>query len=167
MRRSKKQREKGNMRLLDDFSSSKAKLEVAVVKVMLILLPSTEERALKQQQRQEMLMDGFRNSGITCSCCNRRPVCYTFEDFDKAIKEAIQPTTYNFDPVSDAPVLGSYNWEKKHKFTETIELKNYAPHKDKHLSGSVKLSPIPHPKMKVCMLGDAQHMEEVILLNPD
>ncbi|KAI8568029.1 hypothetical protein RHMOL_Rhmol02G0166500 [Rhododendron molle] len=136
MRRSKKLRGKGNMRLLvrrfitcalDDFSSGKAKLEVAVVKViqtdaipvleklhkvMLILLPSTEERALKQQQRQEMLIDGFCNSGITRSCCNRKPVCYTFENFDKAIKEAIQPTTYNFDPVSDAPVPGSYNWWK-------------------------------------------------------
>ncbi|KAI8568028.1 hypothetical protein RHMOL_Rhmol02G0166500 [Rhododendron molle] len=54
--------------------------------------------------------------------------------------------------------------EKKCKFTETIEpqigLKDYAPQKDKHFSGSVKLSHIPRPKMKVCMLGDAQHVEE-------
>ncbi|KAG6497048.1 hypothetical protein ZIOFF_044934 [Zingiber officinale] len=54
--------------------------------------------------------------------------------------------------------------EKKRNFTETIELqiglKNYDPQKDKRFSGSVKLPHIPRPKMKVCMLGDAQHIEE-------
>ncbi|XP_042390790.1 60S ribosomal protein L10a-like [Zingiber officinale] len=54
--------------------------------------------------------------------------------------------------------------EKKRNFTETIELqiglKNYDPQKDKRFSGSVKLQHIPRPKMKVCMLGDAQHVEE-------
>ncbi|MCL7043755.1 hypothetical protein MKW94_000344, partial [Papaver nudicaule] len=53
---------------------------------------------------------------------------------------------------------------KKRKFTETVELqiglKNYDPQKDKRFSGSVKLPHIPRPKMKVCMLGDAQHVEE-------
>uniref|UniRef100_A0A0E0LXX9 Ribosomal protein n=1 Tax=Oryza punctata TaxID=4537 RepID=A0A0E0LXX9_ORYPU len=54
--------------------------------------------------------------------------------------------------------------EKGRKFTETVELqiglKNYDPQKDKRFSGSVKLPHIPRPKMKVCMLGDAQHVEE-------
>ncbi|KAA8535367.1 hypothetical protein F0562_030370 [Nyssa sinensis] len=54
--------------------------------------------------------------------------------------------------------------EKNRKFTETIELqiglKNYDPQKDKCFSGFVKLPHIPRPKMKVCMLGDAQHVEE-------
>lgn len=58
--------------------------------------------------------------------------------------------------------------EKKRKFTETVELqiglKNYDPQKDKRFSGSVKLPHIPRPKMKVCMLGDAQHVEEVYVL---
>lgn len=58
--------------------------------------------------------------------------------------------------------------EKKRNFTETVELqiglKNYDPQKDKRFSGSVKLPHIPRPKMKVCMLGDAQHVEEVIQL---
>jgi len=53
--------------------------------------------------------------------------------------------------------------EKKRNFTQTIELqiglKNYDPQKDKRFSGSVKLPHIPRPKMKVCMLGDAQHVE--------
>lgn len=54
--------------------------------------------------------------------------------------------------------------EKQRKFTETIELqiglKNYNPQKDKRFSESVKLPHIPRPKMKVCVLGDAQHVEE-------
>ncbi|KAG2682960.1 hypothetical protein I3843_10G009600 [Carya illinoinensis] len=54
--------------------------------------------------------------------------------------------------------------EKKRNFTETVELqiglKNYDPQKDKRFSGSVKLPHIPRPKMKVCMLGDAQHIEQ-------
>lgn len=57
--------------------------------------------------------------------------------------------------------------EKKRNFIETIELqiglKNYDPQKDKRFSGSVKLPHIPRPKMKICMLGDAQHVEEVNL----
>lgn len=55
--------------------------------------------------------------------------------------------------------------EKNRNFVETIELqiglKNYDPQKDKRFSGSVKLPHIPRPKMKICMLGDAQHVEEV------
>ncbi|KAI5407658.1 60S ribosomal protein L10a-1 [Lathyrus oleraceus] len=54
--------------------------------------------------------------------------------------------------------------DKQRKFVETIELqiglKNYDPQKDKRFSGSVKLPHIPRPKMKICMLGDAQHVEE-------
>eukprot|EP00267_Zea_mays_P046388 XP_020398762.1 60S ribosomal protein L10a [Zea mays] len=54
--------------------------------------------------------------------------------------------------------------KKNRKFTETVELqislKNYDQQKDKSFSGSVKLPRIPRPKMKVCMLGDAQHVEE-------
>jgi large subunit ribosomal protein L10Ae len=60
--------------------------------------------------------------------------------------------------------ITSESREKQRKFVETIELqiglKNYDPQKDKRFSGSVKLPHIPRPKMKVCMLGDAQHVEE-------
>uniref|UniRef100_A0A0D9XAU5 Ribosomal protein n=1 Tax=Leersia perrieri TaxID=77586 RepID=A0A0D9XAU5_9ORYZ len=69
----------------------------------------------------------------------------------EALKEAISLV------VADAK-------ERNRKFTETVELqiglKNYDPQKDKRFSGSVKLPHIPRPKMKVCMLGDAQHVEE-------
>jgi len=61
--------------------------------------------------------------------------------------------------------------EKKRKFNETIELqiglKNYDPQKDKRFSGSVKLPHIPRPKMKVCMLGDAQHVDQAEKLGLD
>ncbi|KAG2305431.1 hypothetical protein Bca52824_034082 [Brassica carinata] len=54
--------------------------------------------------------------------------------------------------------------DKKRNFVETLELqiglKNYDPQKDKRFSGSVKLPHIPRPEMKICMLGDAQHVEE-------
>ncbi|RZC82868.1 hypothetical protein C5167_045653 [Papaver somniferum] len=60
--------------------------------------------------------------------------------------------------------IGTEAKDKKRNFTETMELqiglKNYDPQKDKRFSGSVKLPHIPRPKMKVCMLGDAQHVEE-------
>ncbi|MCO5554994.1 hypothetical protein L7F22_008533 [Adiantum nelumboides] len=61
-------------------------------------------------------------------------------------------------------LLVSESKEKKRKFVQMVELqidlKNYDPQKDKRFSGSVKLAHIPRPKMKVCMLGDAQHVEE-------
>jgi len=54
--------------------------------------------------------------------------------------------------------------DKKRKFRETVELqvalKNYDPQKDKRFSGSVRLKNIPRPQMKVCVLGDQQHMDE-------
>uniref|UniRef100_A0A915DDC0 Ribosomal protein n=1 Tax=Ditylenchus dipsaci TaxID=166011 RepID=A0A915DDC0_9BILA len=54
--------------------------------------------------------------------------------------------------------------EKKRKFRETIELqialKNYDPQKDKRFSGTVRLKNIPRPKLKVCVLGDQQHIDE-------
>jgi large subunit ribosomal protein L10Ae len=60
---------------------------------------------------------------------------------------------------------------KKRNFLETIELqvglKNYDPQKDKRFSGSVKLPHIPRPKYRICMLGDAQHVEEAEKMSLD
>jgi len=54
--------------------------------------------------------------------------------------------------------------EQKRRFTETVELqiglKNYDPQKDKRFNGTVKLPHVPRPRMKVCVLGDAQHIDE-------
>ena len=53
--------------------------------------------------------------------------------------------------------------EKKRNFVETVELqvmlKNYDPSKDKRFSGTVKLPNVPRPRMKVCILADAKHMD--------
>ena len=48
-----------------------------------------------------------------------------------------------------------------------IGLKNYDPQKDKRFSGTVKLPFVPRPKLKLCMLGDAQHCEEARSLGLD
>ncbi|CAH2038581.1 unnamed protein product [Thlaspi arvense] len=73
------------------------------------------------------------------------------QDESEAVREAIT-------------VIRGKSEEKKRNFVETLELqiglKNYDPQKDKRFSGSVKLPHIPRPKMKICMLGDAQHVEE-------
>jgi large subunit ribosomal protein L10Ae len=53
---------------------------------------------------------------------------------------------------------------KKRKFVETVELqimlKNYDPSKDKRFSGTVKLVNVPRPRMKICLIGDAKHIDE-------
>jgi ribosomal protein L1 len=41
-----------------------------------------------------------------------------------------------------------------------VGLKNYDPQKDKRFNGTVKLPHVPRPRMKVCVLGDAQHIDE-------
>ena len=61
--------------------------------------------------------------------------------------------------------------EKDRKFKETIELqiglKNYDPQKDKRFSGTVKLPFLPRPRMKFCLLGDAQHIDEAKTIGLD
>ncbi|KAK9196750.1 hypothetical protein WN943_004881 [Citrus x changshan-huyou] len=53
------------------------------------------------------------------------------------------------------------------KIWEHNNVGNYDPQKDKRFSGSVKLPHIPRPKMKVCMLGDAQHVEQAEKIGMD
>ncbi|KAL3319887.1 60S ribosomal protein L10A [Cichlidogyrus casuarinus] len=54
--------------------------------------------------------------------------------------------------------------EKKRNFVETVELqialKNYDTQKDKRFSGTIRLKHVPRPKLRVCVLGDAQHCDE-------
>mmetsp|Transcript_51815 Transcript_51815/g.121224 ORF Transcript_51815/g.121224 Transcript_51815/m.121224 type:complete len:218 (-) Transcript_51815:133-786(-) len=53
--------------------------------------------------------------------------------------------------------------EKPRKFLETVELqiglKDYDTSRDKRFAGTVKLPHVPRPRMKICVLGDAQHCE--------
>ncbi|XP_044463470.1 DDT domain-containing protein DDR4-like [Mangifera indica] len=89
--------------VVDELSSSKVVAEVAIGKRIAVdVIPVVEkfhkkkERSLKRKQRQEMLLlNGFRNSfavGMTRSCRSRRPISYTFDDYDRAIDEAIELT---------------------------------------------------------------------------
>jgi len=54
--------------------------------------------------------------------------------------------------------------DKKRNFNETIELqimlKNYDTAKDKRFSGSLKLEHVPKPRLRICVLGDQQHIDE-------
>ncbi|CAM8970485.1 unnamed protein product [Rhodiola kirilowii] len=88
--------------IVDEFSSSKSPFEVSIGRTIendalsaLEKLEKRKELALKKQQREATLTNNYRNSsviGTTRSCRNRRPATYTFEDYDKAIDEAIQIT---------------------------------------------------------------------------
>lgn len=54
--------------------------------------------------------------------------------------------------------------KKQRKFVETVELqiglKDYDPQKDKRFAGTVRLPHVPRPKLKICLIGDAKHLEE-------
>lgn len=60
---------------------------------------------------------------------------------------------------------------KERKFTETIELqiglKDYDPKKDKRFSGTIRLAHLCKTKIKTCVIGDVQHMEEAKALGID
>jgi large subunit ribosomal protein L10Ae len=55
---------------------------------------------------------------------------------------------------------------KARKFTETIELqiglKDYDPQKDKRFVGTVRLPNNPRPNLKICLIADEKHKDEVI-----
>lgn len=89
-------------KVVDELSSSKVVADVSVAKTIetnaipvLEKLQKKKERALKQKERQERHLNNLRNScgaGTTRSCRNRRPVSYTFDEYDRAIHEAIKVT---------------------------------------------------------------------------
>lgn len=55
--------------------------------------------------------------------------------------------------------------KKDRKFVETVELqvslKDYDPNKDKRFAGSVRLPNVPRPNLKICIIADAKHAQEV------
>jgi large subunit ribosomal protein L10Ae len=60
---------------------------------------------------------------------------------------------------------------KQRKFAETIELqiglKDYDPQKDKRFVGSVRLPNNPRPNLKICIIADEKHKDEVTKNNVD
>ncbi|KAE8056457.1 hypothetical protein FH972_013230 [Carpinus fangiana] len=89
-------------KVADELSCSKVVGEVDVGKTIetdaippLERLKKNKEMTLKRKQRQEMLLNNFWNphgTGITRSCRTRRPISYTFDEYDRAIDEAIRLT---------------------------------------------------------------------------
>jgi len=61
--------------------------------------------------------------------------------------------------------------KKERKFVETVEmqimLKDYDPQKDKRFSGTVRLPNQPRINMKICVIGDAAHIDEAKKLGID
>lgn len=86
----------------EKLASSRNKMESGVAKKLNNdILPELErnqkikEKALKKQQRQAMLLDGFKTSQGPSSGRSlryRKPVTYTFDEFDRSISEAIKVT---------------------------------------------------------------------------
>uniref|UniRef100_A0A1D1XRK5 Remodeling and spacing factor 1 n=1 Tax=Anthurium amnicola TaxID=1678845 RepID=A0A1D1XRK5_9ARAE len=87
----------------DKFSCSKVSSESAVGNIIKVdIMPAVgelekkKEKALKRRQRQAMLLDGFKNCNLTRNrraCRDRKPVSYTFDEFDRSITEAIEEAT--------------------------------------------------------------------------
>ncbi|KAK8619831.1 hypothetical protein V6N13_066333 [Hibiscus sabdariffa] len=106
-------------------------------------------------------MRGLRRTGFSFLSSSQGK----FPSFLRAKNRVSEMSKLQSDALREAiSTIVANSKERNRKFTETIELqiglKNYDPQKDKRFSGSVKLPHIPRPKMKICMLGDAQHVEE-------
>ncbi|XP_027902542.1 DDT domain-containing protein DDR4 isoform X1 [Vigna unguiculata] len=86
----------------EKLSLSKSAVEVSVsTKLQSDAIPALEKlrekkaKAIKRKQRQDMLLKDVQNSycsGNTRACRTRRPICYTFEAYDRTMREAIQLT---------------------------------------------------------------------------
>lgn len=83
---------------VEKFSSSQVKWEADVGKAVeahaipaLQKLQRKKDKAQKRQQREQRL-ESLRSLAVHRSCRIRRPVNYTCDDFDRAIKEAISVT---------------------------------------------------------------------------
>lgn len=54
---------------------------------------------------------------------------------------------------------------KPRKFTESVEiqlaLKDYDPQKDKRFVGTVRLPNLPRPNLKICIIADEKHKQEI------
>ncbi|CAK8568721.1 unnamed protein product [Lathyrus sativus] len=86
----------------ENLSSSKSHVEVFIGKKLqneaipvLEKIQKKKEKAMKQKERQDKLLKDFHNSyssGNARTCRTRRPVNYSFEAYDRTMKEAIQLT---------------------------------------------------------------------------
>ncbi|XP_071719414.1 DDT domain-containing protein DDR4 [Rutidosis leptorrhynchoides] len=85
-------------KVVDEYSSSKSKLEIAVSETVLKDAIPVLTKLHKKRQRElhkkngEQIINNFCRSGIARSCRIRKPTNYTFDEYDKAISEAIRET---------------------------------------------------------------------------
>ncbi|KAI3677224.1 hypothetical protein L1987_86847 [Smallanthus sonchifolius] len=84
-------------KVVAQYSSSESKLEVAVSTAVeteaipvLDKIFKKKKRELEKKKSEERIINNFSRSGITRSCRNRKPITYTFDEYDKAISEAIR-----------------------------------------------------------------------------
>ncbi|ESW09094.1 hypothetical protein PHAVU_009G099500 [Phaseolus vulgaris] len=114
----------------EKFSLSKSAMEVSVsTKLQSDAIPALEklrkkkEKAIKQKQRQDMLLKDVQNSycsGNARACRTRRPICYTFEAYDRTIKEAIQLTNKRkTSPVADQDKTRQLKYQSNTKDVST------------------------------------------------
>ncbi|XP_062097487.1 DDT domain-containing protein DDR4 [Humulus lupulus] len=100
-------------KVADEFSSSKVVALAAVGRTLktdaipvLEKIQKNKEQAIKRKQRKNMLLNDGRSflastgagARVTRSCRTLRPVNYTFDDYDRMMKEAIQQTTKRTSP---------------------------------------------------------------------
>ncbi|CAI9267921.1 unnamed protein product [Lactuca saligna] len=86
-------------KVVDEYSSSKSKPEVAVsvvveTEIMPVLnkLEKKKQKALQRKRHEERILNNFCRVGTTRSCRRSKPVSYTFDEYDKVINEAIRQT---------------------------------------------------------------------------
>ncbi|KAF5784205.1 hypothetical protein HanXRQr2_Chr11g0516821 [Helianthus annuus] len=82
-------------KVMDEYSSSKSKLEVAIrtaveTEAIPVLKKMFKQRELQKKMNEERIINNFSRSGITRSCRNRNAISYTFDEYDKVISEAIR-----------------------------------------------------------------------------
>ncbi|KAI5451228.1 60S ribosomal protein L10A [Naganishia albida] len=82
-----------------------------------------------------------------------------------SVRSSIKTVLYESSlEASKAKNEDGSNAGKKRNFIETIELqiglKNYDPQRDKRFSGTVKLPHVPRPRMSLCILADAAHVDQ-------
>ncbi|KAK9068404.1 hypothetical protein SSX86_012517 [Deinandra increscens subsp. villosa] len=84
-------------KVVAEYSSSESKLEVAVSAAVeaeaipvLNKIFKKKKRELEKKMNEERILNNFARSGITRSCRNRKPINYTFDEYDKVITEAIR-----------------------------------------------------------------------------
>ncbi|KAI5068039.1 hypothetical protein GOP47_0016384 [Adiantum capillus-veneris] len=137
------------LNVADKLCSSRNRMEIAIGKRInndivpdLEELQKKKERALKKQQRQALLLDSYLNTENMTSGRPRRdrkPVTYTFDDYDKSISEAIKITKRrNSSP--ELPALGERKMSNgvSRQHTEEVDANSFDDEEQLETASGVK-----------------------------